>query len=72
MRIMFTSVGGHGHFRPMAPLAQALRDARHDVVIATMERLRPTVEDLGLEILPVGIPNPETIRQVKQLDYLTR
>ena len=64
MRIMFTSIGGHGHFRPMAPLAQALRDAHHDVVIATMERLRPTVEDLGLEILPVGIPNPEAMRRL--------
>jgi len=64
VRIMFTSIGGHGHFRPMAPLAQALRDAHHDVVVATMESFRGTVEDLGLEILPVGIAYPEALRRL--------
>jgi len=64
MRIMFTSLGGHGHFRPMAPLAQALRDAHHDVVVATMESLRSSVEDLGLEMLPVGVAYAEAMRRL--------
>jgi hypothetical protein len=64
VRIMFTSLGGHGHFRPMAPLAQALRDAHHDVVVATMESLRSSVEDLGLEMLPVGIAYAEAMQRL--------
>ena len=48
----------------MAPLAQALRDAHHDVVVATMESFRGSVEDLGLEILPVGIGYAEAMRRL--------
>ena len=61
---MFTSVGAHGHFRPMAPLAQALRAAGHDVIVATAESFRKAVEDLGLELLPVGITDGEAGRRL--------
>jgi hypothetical protein len=35
MNVLFTCVVGCGHFHPMVPLALALRDAGHTVVVAT-------------------------------------
>ena len=34
MRVLFTTQPGAGHFHPLVPLAQALRDVGHDVAFA--------------------------------------
>jgi hypothetical protein len=35
MKIMFASLGAHGHLYPMMPLALAFADAGHEAVIAS-------------------------------------
>ncbi len=54
MLIFFTSLAGHGHVRPLAPLALAAREAGHQIVFGTGKRFRGLVEGLGFEFLPVG------------------
>jgi UDP:flavonoid glycosyltransferase YjiC (YdhE family) len=55
MRALFTCVVGHGHFQPMAPLATAVRDAGHDVAVATDPAYCPLVRELGFEAHPAGL-----------------
>lgn len=55
MRVLFTCVIGHGHFHPMVPLANALRDAGHEVAVATDPAYCQSVRDLGFEAHPAGL-----------------
>jgi len=47
VRFLFTTLTGLGHFHPMVPSAQALRDAGHDVRFATAPSFHPRVEASG-------------------------
>ena len=44
MRILFTFVGGNGHYEPLAPLARAARAAGHFVRFACRPSMVPVVE----------------------------
>ena len=55
MRALCTCVPGYGHFHPMVPLAQALRDAGHEVAFATEERFCRRVAQAGFRAFPAGI-----------------
>ncbi|MGZ8514086.1 MAG: glycosyltransferase [Candidatus Limnocylindrales bacterium] len=55
MRTLFTCVVGHGHFQPMVPLALALREAGHEVAVATDPGYCPSVRALGFEAFPAGL-----------------
>ncbi len=56
MRILFTCVPGFGHFYPMVPLAQAMRDAGHEVGFATAGRFcQNVVAPTGFSAFPAGL-----------------
>lgn len=59
MRILFSSIAGHGHTYPLLPLAIAARDAGHDVAFATGEAFQPTLRGLGFEAIVAGRSIPE-------------
>ena len=57
MRILFSSTPLDGHFRPMVPLARALRSRGHDVAVATERGWHAHVEAEGLDALAAGCPH---------------
>lgn len=54
MRVIITSIPGCGHLCPLIPLAIALRDSGHDVALATSISMLPYLQEIGIELLPVG------------------
>ena len=48
MRVLFTLRAATGHLHPLVPLAQATRDAGHDVALAMLGSFQGTVDRLGL------------------------
>lgn len=53
-RLLFSIMGGYGHFHPLVPLAQALESAGHEVAFAVSPFLHPLVEAAGFAVFPVG------------------
>lgn len=54
MRVLLTTQPGHGHFRPLLPLARALREAGHEVRVGASAQFGPVIEAEGLRAEPVG------------------
>ncbi len=54
-RILFSCTSGHGHYRPLLPLARAFGDAGHEVGFATARSLAASVEAQGFRPLPAGL-----------------
>jgi UDP:flavonoid glycosyltransferase YjiC (YdhE family) len=54
MRILITSLPGHGHLGPLIPLARTLSQREHDVRVATSETFRETLEAHGLRLTKCG------------------
>ena len=52
MRILFTFVGGAGHFVPLVPVARAAAAAGHTVVFTCGARMVPVVERHGFVAVP--------------------
>ncbi|MEY2567381.1 MAG: hypothetical protein QOE35_1910 [Actinomycetota bacterium] len=63
MRVVVTTFPSYGHFHPVAPLALALREAGHDVQVATDAGFGRWVEACGLPVLPAGRPQAEMVAQ---------
>lgn len=55
MKVLCTCLPGHGHFLPMAPQAQALVDAGHEVAFATAADFCPSIEKAGFPAFPAGM-----------------
>jgi UDP:flavonoid glycosyltransferase YjiC (YdhE family) len=55
MRVLLTTQPGHGHFRPLLPLARALRDAGHEVRVGTSASFASVVEWEGIRSEAVGL-----------------
>lgn len=55
MKVLCTCLPGHGHFLPMAPQAQALVDAGHEVAFATAADFCPSIEKAGFTAFPAGM-----------------
>ena len=55
MRILFSSLGSHGHTYPLLPLAVAARDQGHEIAYATGESLHAPLAALGFDVVDVGI-----------------
>ncbi|HRE26953.1 MAG TPA: hypothetical protein PK954_10000, partial [Anaerolineales bacterium] len=53
-RILFSFMGGHGHFVPLVPLAEAARAAGHDIAFACGASMCPAVKDAGFTALQLG------------------
>lgn len=55
MRVLIVTISAYGHLQPILPLAKALSDARHEVVIVTGSDLRPRAEAAGFTAFSAGI-----------------
>jgi len=55
MRALFTVQPAIGHLHPLVPLAQALRDAGHDVAFCSSAGFRPEVEAFGFQAFDAGL-----------------
>ncbi|MFI9102065.1 glycosyltransferase [Streptomyces fildesensis] len=51
MRILFTFVGGNGHFEPLIPIADAAREAGHTVAFTCRPSMGRTVAAAGFDVL---------------------
>jgi UDP:flavonoid glycosyltransferase YjiC (YdhE family) len=62
MRVLFTFVGGQGHYDPLVPLADAARVAGHEVSFACRASMVPVVARHGFAVRAVGpdVPDPST------------
>lgn len=76
MRVLFCCRPAYGHVDPLLPLAMACRDAGHEVLFGTGERLRPRLRELGFRAERVGISIDEAdrlaLRDDPGLDELPR
>ena len=54
MRVLFSTTPLDGHFRPLLPLARALRARGHELAFATAASWHPVVEAEGFDALAVG------------------
>ncbi|MFD0206196.1 MULTISPECIES: glycosyltransferase [Saccharothrix] len=63
MRVLFTFIGGVGHFHPLVPIASAVVAAGHTVAVAAGPGRREAIEAAGFTALPVGVAGrPEPAR----------
>ncbi len=60
MRILFTFIGGLGHFHPLAPVARAAAAAGHEVVVAGSGGLTARIEAAGFRALATSAPRSRT------------
>ncbi|MGW6446592.1 glycosyltransferase [Lentzea sp. NPDC055074] len=67
MRILFSSLGSHGHVYPILPLAIAARAQGHDVLYAVDSGFHATVEKLGFTVVDAGISIWAAFRQANEL-----
>jgi len=70
MRILFTFIGGNGHFVPLVPVARAARGAGHTVAFGCGPSMLATVEAAGFNVFPLGTgaPEPPERRPLRPLD----
>jgi UDP-glucoronosyl and UDP-glucosyl transferase len=59
MRILATSTPGIGHLTSMMPLLCALRDAQHDVLVATAAESCDFVQRFGLDVTRAGLSSAD-------------
>jgi UDP:flavonoid glycosyltransferase YjiC (YdhE family) len=54
VRILFTFVGGRGHFEPILPIAKATLAAGHTVAVVAGADMAETVAAEGFSVFPMG------------------
>ena len=54
MRILFSFIGGSGHFLPLVPVARAAAAAGHTVAFGCGPSMRATVAAVGFQVFPLG------------------
>ncbi|MER6137029.1 glycosyltransferase [Streptomyces sp. NPDC001815] len=59
MKVLFASLGNYGHIFPLVPLAQAAREAGHEVWFATSEQFHPILDTEQLRPVTSGLTVPE-------------
>ncbi|MFI6097053.1 glycosyltransferase [Lentzea sp. NPDC051213] len=67
MRILFSSLGSHGHTYPLLPLAIAAREQGHDVLYAVDPGFHQTVAELGFTVVDAGLSIWAAFRQANEL-----
>ena len=55
MRVLFTVQPSTGHLHPLVPVANALRDAGHEVAVSSAPSFRTDVEAFGLTHIDAGL-----------------
>ncbi|CAL9413395.1 L-demethylnoviosyl transferase [Actinosynnema sp. ALI-1.44] len=64
VKILFSSLGSHGHTYPLLPLAVAAREHGHDVTFATTAAFADAITRLGLEHFAAGMDMREAFGEV--------
>lgn len=59
MRVLVTSSAMAGHFGPLVPFIDALREAGDDVLLVVPEAAREPAEKTGVAVLIGGSPDPQ-------------
>jgi UDP:flavonoid glycosyltransferase YjiC (YdhE family) len=54
VRILFSFIGGSGHFEPLSPVARAAEAAGHDVAFGCGPAMAATVAAAGFTVFPMG------------------
>jgi UDP:flavonoid glycosyltransferase YjiC (YdhE family) len=67
VRILFSSLGSHGHTYPLLPLAIACREQGHEVLYAVDPGFHPTVEKLGFTVVDAGLSISDAFRKANEL-----
>ena len=57
MRVLFTAAATPAHFHVLIPIADAVRDAGHEVAFAAGPNVVPRIERAGFTAFPVGPPD---------------
>ncbi|HZM76360.1 MAG TPA: glycosyltransferase [Candidatus Limnocylindrales bacterium] len=69
MRILFSFVGGNGHFEPLIPIARASMAAGHPVAFVAQHSMTDAVRDVGFSVFAVGeAPQPPARQPLGALD----
>jgi UDP:flavonoid glycosyltransferase YjiC (YdhE family) len=55
VRILFSFIGGNGHFEPLVPIARAAAAAGHTVAFGCGPAMAASVAATGFAVLPVGV-----------------
>lgn len=63
VRLLFTFVGGRGHFEPLAPIARAAVGAGHTVAFASGGRQTPVIEARGFDAFAAAPFDTEPVRK---------
>ena len=76
MRVLFTFIGGWGHFHPLEPVARAVAAAGHEVAVAGSGNLVGQVESVGFSAFATSAPRARTAgsppRDLTPLDTVDR
>ena len=68
MRVLFTSQRGSGHWHPLVPLAEALKEKGHEVAFSSTPSVGPDIIANGFRFFPVGVDeSPEVVRERQQI-----
>ncbi len=67
MRILFSSLGSHGHTYPLLPLAVAARDQGHDILYAVDSGFHDPVAKLGFTVVDAGLSISDAFSQANSL-----
>ena len=67
MRVLFSFIGGVGHFYPLVPVARAVAAAGHEVVVAGSGRQVRRIEDAGFRALPTSEVAPVAATPVERV-----
>jgi UDP:flavonoid glycosyltransferase YjiC (YdhE family) len=72
MRVLFTARAAFGHFHPLVPLAEAAREAGHEIAFAMPPPFQGAVERLGFQWLSSGLDEsfPEYARFIQERNRL--
>ena len=64
MRVLFSFIGGVGHFYPLAPVARTMADAGHEVAVAGSGGQVRRIEEAGFRALPTSDVAPAAAKPV--------
>jgi UDP:flavonoid glycosyltransferase YjiC (YdhE family) len=65
VRILFTAAGAYSHVLPMVGVAQALADARHEILVATANDVCSEVETLGFASTSAGMNSDAMVSEAR-------
>ncbi len=63
MHLLFSFVGGRGHFLPLVPIAQATQEKEHQVTFVCSAAMNDTVKKHGFEVITMGKANTSKPQQ---------